>query len=200
MSPEPDPMATGQGGTDTNSNTGRHGTQTLIAALSMWPPGTVLSTVGDSRTEDDFAAFLDGLLELGRAGNALAHPSATTLGHPPVRKRCAPRRPVIAASTIDLGEKGKSGILKSHGLPGGLSARQKPRRSPSISPRNTHHGSTKSEICVFKSSCERLVAPRQLPIPRQPYQGEHRNFHHLLQRDQMAKPFKWTMTGKPLTA
>ena len=28
----------------------------------MWPPGTVLSTVGDSRTEDDFAAFLDGLL------------------------------------------------------------------------------------------------------------------------------------------
>ena len=28
----------------------------------------------------------------------------------------------------------------------------------------------------------KTLAPRQLPIPRQP-QGEHRNFHHLLQRD-----------------
>ena len=40
----------------------RHGTQTLIAAFDV-AAGTVLSTVGDSRTEDDFAAFLDGLCQ-----------------------------------------------------------------------------------------------------------------------------------------
>ena len=39
----------------------RHGTQTLIAAFDV-ADGTVLGTVGASRTEDNFAAFLDHLI------------------------------------------------------------------------------------------------------------------------------------------
>ena len=40
----------------------RHGTQTLIAAFDV-ATGRVVGTIGDTRTEDDFAAFLSALFQ-----------------------------------------------------------------------------------------------------------------------------------------
>ncbi len=45
----------------------RHGTQTLIAAFDI-STGLVHGVVGDTRTEEDFTAFLDALLSSAEWG------------------------------------------------------------------------------------------------------------------------------------
>ena len=85
----------------------RHGTLTLIAAFDV-ASGTVTGRLGETRTAEDFAAFLDGLL-------ASAPPDAPwdvvcdNLNTHKSEAVVAQRGGVDEA----LGENGKSGVLES---------------------------------------------------------------------------------------
>jgi hypothetical protein len=88
----------------------RHGTKALIAAFDV-ASGKIRGTIGDTRTEADFAAFLEGLF-------ALAPPTApwevvcdnlNTHMSEGVTRLVAD----LCGINEDLWEKGKSGILLS---------------------------------------------------------------------------------------
>ena len=87
-----------------------HGTKALIGAFDV-ATGTVRGTVGDTRTEEDFVAFMKGLF-------ASAAPAA------PWRVVCDNLNTHLSEGIVrlvaelrgindDLGEKGKSGVLRS---------------------------------------------------------------------------------------
>jgi DDE superfamily endonuclease len=88
----------------------RHGTQTLIAAFGV-ATGQVVGTVGETRTEQDYAGFLESLFATSAlttrwhvvADNLNTHVSESVV------------RLVARLSGIedDLGEKGKFGVLAS---------------------------------------------------------------------------------------
>ena len=87
----------------------RHGTQTLIGGFDI-ASGKVVATIGDSRTEKDYAAFLEKLFATDPdakwrivADNLNTHVSEAVV-------RLVDR---LCALSSELGEKGKSGILKS---------------------------------------------------------------------------------------
>ena len=88
----------------------RHGTQTLIATFDV-ATGKVHGTVGDSRTEADFAAYLEALFATDEptvrwkiiCDNLNTHASGSVV-------RLVAR---LSAVNEDIGEKGKSGHLKS---------------------------------------------------------------------------------------
>lgn len=88
----------------------RHGAQTLIAAFDV-AAGKVSGTLGASRTEEDFAAFLDRLIASqppGTKWEIIADNLNTHLSESVVR--------VVAEHggiNGELGVKGKSGILRS---------------------------------------------------------------------------------------
>lgn len=84
----------------------RHGTQALIAAFDV-ATGKVLGSVGDSRTEADFVAFLEGLFASTvptTAWHVICDNLNTHLSEGVVR---------LSGIADDLGEKGKSGLLAS---------------------------------------------------------------------------------------
>ena len=88
----------------------RHGTQTLIAAINV-ATGTVQGVCGDTRTEADFAKFVEHIIESNPGYNTYhlvadqlnTHKSETLVRF--VADYCGIDK--------DLGIKGKQGILKS---------------------------------------------------------------------------------------
>ena len=88
----------------------RHGTKALIAAFDV-ATGTVRGSVGDSRTEEDFVAFMKGLF----ASAAPAAPWRVVCDNLNTHMSEGIVRLVAELCDIDddLGEKGKSGVLRS---------------------------------------------------------------------------------------
>lgn len=171
----------------------RHGTQTLIAAFDV-VTGEVTGSVGDTRTEADYGRFLDQLIESQPADTewALVMDNLNTHKSETVVKIIAQHCRIDQ----DLGEKGRTGILES------MPSREAFLRDPShritfhFTPK---HASWLNQIEIWFSILARKILRRGNFTSKQDLKDKIEAFIKFF-NETLAKPFRWTYTGKPLAA
>jgi len=180
----------------------RHGTQALIASFNVATGAIALATVEDTRTEKDFEAHVSHLLELfPQASKYHLVMDCLNTHQSEAHTRLVAK---LESDSIDLGEKGKSGILKS--MPSRAEFLTDPNHRLVIhfTPK---HCSWLNQIEIWFSILVawRVTRPARKLLRRGNFVSKDDLKQRILDFVEyfnltMAKPFKWTYKGKPLAA
>lgn len=172
----------------------RHGTQTLIASFNVASGHIAQADVGDTRTEEDLRTHIKALL----AGHPDAPKTHLVMDCLNTHQSEALVRIVAAleAKPPELGEKGKSGILKSMATRAEFLSNPAHRLVIHFTPK---HSSWLNQIEIWFSILVRKLLRRSSFNSKAQLKERILEFIEYFNRT-MAKPFKWTYKGKPLTA
>jgi transposase len=171
----------------------RHGTQALIAALDV-ATGKICGRVADTRTEADFVAFLEGLF-------AAAAPTACwriVCDNLDIHMSEGVVRLVARQCGIDeasLGRKQREGVLATRASRQTFLRDQSHRITFHFTPK---HASWLNQIEIWFSILVRKLLRRASFLSKADLKQQIQRFIDFFNRT-MAKPFKWTWAGKPLT-
>jgi transposase len=172
----------------------RHGTQTLIASLNVATGAIALATVAATRTEQDFAAHVSHLVaQFPQAAKYHLVMDCLNTHQSEALVRLVAS---LESDSLDLGQKGKSGVLKSMSSRSEFLADPNHRLVIHFTPK---HCSWLNQIEIWFSILVRKLLRRGNFISTDDLKRRILDFVEYFNRT-MAKPFKWTYKGKPLAA
>ncbi|MYB59453.1 MAG: transposase [Gemmatimonadetes bacterium] len=169
----------------------RHGTKCLIGNFEVATGQVIAPTVGERRTEADFVAHIQQTVETDEAGgwifivdNLNTHQSESLVRL--IAQKCE--------IDNDLGKKGTSGILKSMATRAAFLQDVSHRIRFVYTPKHT---SWLNQIELWFSILVRRLLKRASFSSKEDLKARILDFIDYFNQT-MAKPFKWTYTGRPL--